>query len=109
MPGVCINLKVVGILGAVALAIVVLEPRLALAALPILVIAACPLSCLFMMRGMGRQSSSQMSAGSMTGENERISQLEAEIQGLRAERVPLREVLGEPLHPPVEIRPRQKV
>lgn len=94
MRGLCLNWKVIGGLGVVALGVVVVLPQLALAVLPVLVIAACPLSCLFMMRGMGRGSSCQTSTGSTTAgqmpgaalnDGERIAQLQAEIRRLRAE------------------------
>lgn len=52
----CLNWKVLGALGAVGIAVVVIAPGLASAALPVLLLAACPLSMLAMalgMRGMG--------------------------------------------------------
>ncbi len=83
MRGMCLNWKVIGGLGVVALGVVVLAPHLALAVLPILVVAACSLSCIFMMRGMGKGSSCQTNAGSTASQDARITQLQAEIQRLR--------------------------
>lgn len=48
----CLNWKVIGGLAVVGLGIWLIAPNLLVAALPILVIAACPLSMLLMMRGM---------------------------------------------------------
>jgi hypothetical protein len=47
-----INAKVVAALAAVALAIYLLLPNLFYAALPLLILAACPLSMFLMMRMM---------------------------------------------------------
>ncbi len=47
-----INAKVVAALAAVALAIYLIVPNLFYAALPLLVLAACPLSMFLMMRMM---------------------------------------------------------
>ena len=47
-----INVKVVAALTAVALAIYLLVPNLFYAALPLLILAACPLSMFLMMRMM---------------------------------------------------------
>ena len=48
----CLNWKVVAGLAAVGVGIWVVAPGLMWAALPILIVLACPLSMLFMMRGM---------------------------------------------------------
>ncbi len=47
----CLNGKAVAALGVIAVAVWVLAPGFFWAALPILVLAACPLSMLLMMRG----------------------------------------------------------
>jgi Protein of unknown function (DUF2933) len=49
----CLNWNVVAGLAVLGLGIWVIAPNLAWAALPVLVVLACPLSMLFMMRGMG--------------------------------------------------------
>ncbi|MBW3626753.1 MAG: DUF2933 domain-containing protein, partial [Actinobacteria bacterium] len=48
----CLNKKVIGGLVAAAVAIYLLVPDLFAAALPLLILAACPLSMLLMMRMM---------------------------------------------------------
>lgn len=50
----CFNPKVVLALAAIALAAWAVAPGLAAAALPFLIVAACPLSMVLMMRGMRR-------------------------------------------------------
>src|SRR3989442_4883939 len=52
IAGMCFNPRVLAGLGVIGLAVLVLAPDLAGAALPLLLIAACPLSMLFMMRVM---------------------------------------------------------
>jgi hypothetical protein len=49
----CLNWNVVAGLAVLGLGIWVVAPNLVWAALPVLVVLACPLSMLFMMRGMG--------------------------------------------------------
>lgn len=51
--GMCLNWKVIAGLAIAALGVWVLAPQLLAAALPVLILAACPLSMLLMMRGMG--------------------------------------------------------
>jgi len=48
----CIDWKVIAGLAAVALGLILFQPRLFTAALPVLLVAACPLSMLLMMWGM---------------------------------------------------------
>ncbi len=56
----CFNWKVYAGLGGIALAILVLAPGLFWGALPLLIVAACPISMFFMMRGMrGAQCASE--------------------------------------------------
>ncbi|MEV5450355.1 DUF2933 domain-containing protein [Streptomyces sp. NPDC052535] len=49
------NKKVLIGLGALAAVVLLLRPAWAVAALPVLLLAACPLSMMFMMRGMNSQ------------------------------------------------------
>lgn len=65
MFGMCFNWKVLVGLGAVAVALLVLAPGAALAVLPLLFLAACPLSMLvmmFAMKGMGSKKHEDASA-----------------------------------------------
>jgi len=48
----CIDWKVVAGLAAVAVGILLVQPRLFISALPVLLVAACPLSMVLMMWGM---------------------------------------------------------
>jgi hypothetical protein len=50
-----LQLEGAGVLALIGVAVFLLDPRLALAALPVLLVAICPLSMLFMMRGMRRR------------------------------------------------------
>ncbi len=77
----CLNWKVLAGLGAAGVGIYLFAPGLAVAALPFLLLAACPLAMLVMMKGMhggqgeahGQQASRQTDAG-LTRE-ERIARL----------------------------------
>jgi len=51
--GICLNWKVLAGLVAVGVGVWAMAPNLIGAAVPLLLVAACPLSMLFMMRGMG--------------------------------------------------------
>lgn len=65
MFGMCLNWKVVAGLAVVGLGIWAVAPNILTAAGPILLVLACPLSMLFMMRGMrGGQGVSGMQGGS---------------------------------------------
>lgn len=64
IAGLCFNWKVRVGLAVVGLGIWVMAPNLIGAAVPLLIIAACPLSMLFMMRGMqGGQSAAPRAQG----------------------------------------------
>lgn len=52
MGGMCFNWKVLAGLGAAGLGVFIVAPSLAWTALPLLLLAACPISMLLMMRGM---------------------------------------------------------
>ncbi|MGH3682063.1 MAG: DUF2933 domain-containing protein [Natronosporangium sp.] len=96
----CLNKKVLLGLGTVAVAVLVLEPGWFVAALPLLVLALCPLSMVFMMRGMkGDQGKGQAGSSCGTGSktqrtgpsssaepelNEQVSALQAELRSLKA-------------------------
>ncbi len=67
----CLNWKVLAGLGAAGVGIYLFAPGLAVAALPFLLLAVCPLSMLLMMKGMqggqcetqGRQAPQEADAG----------------------------------------------
>ena len=68
MFGMCLNWKVLGGLGAVAVAIFLLRPQLGPSLLPLVFVLACPLSMIFMMRGMSGMGGGQAppAGGSLT-------------------------------------------
>lgn len=82
----CLNKKVLISLAAVALIILLLKPGWMLTALPLLLIAACPLSMIFMMRNTSGQSSGGTVAPAKTDAdlNSEIRSLQAELRTLKA-------------------------
>ncbi len=68
MFGMCLNWKVLGGLGAVAVVIFLLRPQLGPSLLPLVFVLACPLSMVLMMRGMGGMGGGQgaPAGGSLT-------------------------------------------
>jgi hypothetical protein len=99
----CLNKKVLAGLGAVALGLFLVRPAWAGAALPILLVMACPLSMVFMMRGMNNgqgqksqdkqgQSGGSCCTGQETGTpdsteadvSDQIKTLQAELRSLKA-------------------------
>jgi hypothetical protein len=86
MLKMCLNPKVLAGLAAVGVGIYLVAPDLVLAALPILLLVACPLSMLLMMWGMqhtqgqGKQTTQEPDVG-LTRE-ERIAQLRAQLAAL---------------------------
>lgn len=80
----CLNGKVLGVLGAIGVAVYALAPDLA-AAVPLLVLAVCPLSMLLMMRAMGSTRRCEPATGDADASDE-LSRLRTEVEALRAER-----------------------
>lgn len=72
----CFNKKVLIGAGVAALALLAVSPATAVAALPVLILAVCPLSMLLMMRGM---------RCGITGEADRDAERAAEIASLHEE------------------------
>ncbi len=81
----CFNWKVIAALAAIGIGLYALAPGAALAAVPLLVLAACPLSMLLMMRAMGSMDSCKTNDDGHTNTDE-VAQLRAEVAALRAER-----------------------
>lgn len=88
----CFNWKIVGALAAAGLGLWAIAPGLAAAALPLLVLAACPLSMLLMMRAMDSTANGCSRPESSAGRD--IEALRAEVAALRAERPPGSDPLG---------------
>lgn len=87
----CINKKVVGWLAFGGLAVYLAAPNLIGAALPLLILAVCPLSMIVMMRGMSRNGGSSCADDQQTRETDidaELTNLRAEVARLRAERDP---------------------
>lgn len=101
MGGICLNWKVLAGLAVVGLAVWVVAPGLMWAALPLLIVAACPLSMLLMMRGMQRSHcSSQPTQVSRPSDDartrdEQLAALEAQLAGLRAQQETIASALAE--------------
>jgi len=75
----CLNPKVIAGLAVVGVGVLVFAPNLAASVLPVLVVLACPLSMLFMVRGMGRmhgqtESSNGTACGHRAPQQERTRQ-----------------------------------
>ena len=87
----CLNWKVLAGLAVVGVIVWLVAPRLVLAALPVLLVAACPLSMLFMMGGMRRSQGTSRStpAGQPQLEGltheEQIARLQAELASKEAQ------------------------
>ena len=78
----CFNWKVVAALATVGLGLYALAPGAVGAAVPLLVLAACPLSMLLMMRAMSSSGSCETRDDARTHPDE-VAQLRAEIAELR--------------------------
>jgi hypothetical protein len=85
----CLNKNVLIALAAVALVVLILKPSWTLTALPLLLLAACPLSMMFMMRHMSGQSGGGDAAGGPaqpeTDRNPEIRAPQAELRALKAD------------------------
>jgi len=93
----CFNWKVAAGLTAAGAAVFAFAPNLIGAALPLLIIAACPLSMVVMMRAMSGGSSCDTASNGTDSESNtdttpsEVARLQAEIDQLRAERVEVQE------------------
>ncbi|MGB3681038.1 MAG: DUF2933 domain-containing protein [Rubrobacteraceae bacterium] len=87
MLKMCLNWKVIAGLGALGAGIYAIAPDLAVAALPFLVLAICPLSMVFMMKGMqgdggeGDESQTPETDAGLT-RDERLARLRTEQTNL---------------------------
>ncbi len=91
MKGMCFNWKVIAGLAVVGVGIWAAAPGLAVAALPLLIVAACPLSMLLMMRGMqgGQCASRPQQAGNAARagltRDEQLAELRAQLTDIRTQ------------------------
>src|SRR6266566_2635094 len=86
----CLNWRVLAGLAVVGLIVLVVAPQLIWAALPILLIAACPLSMLFMMRGMAgnRNATTQIQGDQLPAgltRDERLAELQSRMSSMQDE------------------------
>jgi Protein of unknown function (DUF2933) len=87
----CLNWKVVAGLAVVGVIVGIVAPKLLLGAIPLLILAACPISMLFMMGGMKgareTQNAVPLSPPHIEGPSreEQIASLQAQLEALSAE------------------------
>ena len=82
---ICLNWRVVAGLAVVGLGTWVVAPNLVWAAVPVLVVLACPLSMLFMMRGMGSAQCATQTEQEYRPREEQLAQLRARHVALTRE------------------------
>lgn len=84
--GMCLNKKVIAGLAVGALGVFLFAPSVFGAALPLLILAACPLSMVLMMRAMsgnGGGSGSKADPDGQADTTDELAALRAEVQHLR--------------------------
>lgn len=81
----CLNWKVLAGLAVVGVGIWLVAPQFALAALPVLLVTACPLSMLFMMRGGQPASQSCQTCDTQPTCEERLAALKNQEEALTAQ------------------------
>nr|WP_228282068.1 DUF2933 domain-containing protein [Rubrobacter marinus] len=84
MLKMCLNWKVLVGLGAVAVGIYAVAPATMAAAFPILVLAACPLSMLLMMKAMHGDRNASAVGGPESSREDRLARLKAQQAALDA-------------------------
>ena len=81
----CLNKKVLIGIGIVAVGLFLLKPAWIVPALPLLILAICPLSMIFMMRGKREGQGSSCSTGTQKTGASATSETDKEINALQAE------------------------
>jgi uncharacterized membrane protein len=104
----CFNRKVLGGLAVVAVGVLLVAPRLFAGVLPLLVVAACPLGMVLMMRGMSGANRTGQSSTAAGGADPagadvaaEIARLKSEVARLRAEGADTSSTEPQPAPPPV--------
>src|SRR6266704_609914 len=108
--GMCLNWKVLAGLAAVGLLVLVVAPQFIGVALPLLLVAACPLSMLFMMRGMSgngianqtASQTTQLPAGGST-RDEQLAELQSRLSSVQAEQASIARHIAEIESPEVPV------
>src|SRR5437899_2845206 len=93
MFAMCLNWKVVVGLAVVGLIVLVVAPQFIWAALPLLIVAACPLSMLFMMGGMsggesqnaGQPAEMSYSPAVELTDDEQVAELQSRLSSVQAQ------------------------
>lgn len=102
MRGMCVNWKVIAGLAVLGVGVWLWVPDLAAVALPLLLVAACPLAMLLMMRGMqdGQRTSQPATAVQPTpatmSRDDQLAELRAQHQAI-GRRIAALEAEGPPL------------
>ena len=99
----CLNWKVVAGLAVVGVLVWFLAPQFVLGAIPLLILAACPLSMLFMMRGMQGGGDKTASLSVRTSEShafeltrdEQLAEMRSRLSGLQEEQAYLARQVAE--------------
>ncbi len=106
----CLNWKVLAGLAVVGVGIWIVAPQFGLVALPLLLIAACPLSMLFMMRGMSGNATAlppaqmqgdQLPAG--VTRDARLGELQSRMSGMQAGQDAIARQIAEMENPEVPV------
>jgi len=108
--GMCLNWKVLAGLAVVGLLVLVVAPQFIGVALPLLLVAACPLSMLFLLRGMcghgsANQTASQptqLPAGGST-RDEQLAELQSRLSSVQAEQAAIARHIAEIESPEVPV------
>jgi hypothetical protein len=106
----CIDWKVVAGLAAIAVGVLVVQPRLFISALPVLLVAACPLSMVLMMWGMRSMGQSappegaapQQGADRELSPNEQLARLRGQLSDLQSAQLTIAEQIRS-LQRPVDV------
>ena len=77
----CLDWRVLTALGGLGVGIFVVAPGIAAAALPLLIVAACPLSMMLMMKSMGGDQKSAQTTAPLS-EGDRVAALRGELAEL---------------------------
>jgi Protein of unknown function (DUF2933) len=104
----CLNWKVLAGLAVVGVGIWIVAPQFAFAALPVLLVAVCPLSMLLMMRGMAgnRNATAQMQGEQLPAgltRDERLAELQSRMSSMQDEQETIARQIAEIESPEVPI------
>ena len=108
--GMCLNWKVLAGLAVVGLLVLVVAPQFIGVALPLLLVAACPLSMLFMMRGMSGNGIANQTASQTTQvppggstRDEQLAELQSRLSSVQAEQAAIVRHIAEIESPEVPV------